>query len=977
MNHRNILGLTARKRLTMKSYSERAQSSLDDSPATPSPASFPPTSTQIDAAQHSSHFTFSRRTFFAIAGATGVQVVFNQLAFAHPGHPPLPEGLPMPKKLKRLMAANATVASPPGWSGAPGRARYRIEGLPKVTGQKIYARDFRARDMQEQGWPGQERVAWVVRATRVDQLFNGLDLSLLPPALQPMKVVTAANLIQDQITPPSSMKPPTAWPSGMLVATGARPIFFGQPVAILIFADFSTFRQAKQLLQFNPNLVQYGNQVVIPPATAAYGSIETLTRYVANGIPPFSQVESGKSNPYAEPPTAVDIQAKAKRQQIDAMFSDPSLRQFGGTYRTQVLDPMFMEPEAGLAWLDRSNLQAAQLNLVLGTQATNGDMSDTLGLFKNAKFPFAVTTVVLNSCYPGGGFGGRDVSTFPSFLAIAAAYSDLPVRIVQDRYEQFQSGLKQLDATIQHSIAVDGRGKFVAFKSSQVLNGGGNNNYSQYIADLAGYCGLSGYNITKAYVDAKAMPTPGVIGGSMRGFGGPQASFAVETLVDEVAVAFNADPISLRLQNVLQTGQRTITGAPLTQAMTLTKICQMAQQNALWLNRVADKKAYAARGLRYGVGFALANQAYGTGTDGVMAEVAIDISGALTVRTNCVDMGNGSATTLAISTAVLAGNNAADVVMGDAGYFNLPLGLQTEKGGWSDPTWTASFSMSSSACLTAFHQVHVTQQAARALFETGILPAAAQLWNVLLSNIRGRTVWRNGLLTAPGLPNLSIEGIAQQIYNSSLCAAAMTHGVYEGRWVAADYNVPSLNWTALQWPIDGLSTKNANSSQWAQIRRANTTPPDPNAGLYGRSLFSPSGALAAIEITPSTGHARVVAIELFLDAGQVQQLDLLTGQAQGGVAMGIGYALLENLPLLQGGAGDGRWNLDRYHVALAGDVPLARLNLNILPATEKTGKGIAEAVLCPIAPAIGNAVASATGKRFRSLPITAANIREA
>jgi CO/xanthine dehydrogenase Mo-binding subunit len=97
------------------------------------------------------------------------------------------------------------------------------------------------------------------------------------------------------------------------------------------------------------------------------------------------------------------------------------------------------------------------------------------------------------------------------------------------------------------------------------------------------------------------------------------------------------------------------------------------------------------------------------------------------------------------------------------------------------------------------------------------------------------------------------------------------------------------------------------------------------------------------------------------------------GQAEGGIAMGIGYALLENLPLEAGGAGDGTWNLDRYHVALASDMP-KRLSITPLPSTEPTAKGIAEAVLCPIAPAIGNAIAHATGKRFRSLPITAAHI---
>jgi CO/xanthine dehydrogenase Mo-binding subunit len=53
------------------------------------------------------------------------------------------------------------------------------------------------------------------------------------------------------------------------------------------------------------------------------------------------------------------------------------------------------------------------------------------------------------------------------------------------------------------------------------------------------------------------------------------------------------------------------------------------------------------------------------------------------------------------------------------------------------------------------------------------------------------------------------------------------------------------------------------------------------------------------------------------------------------------------------------------------------MTLTILPTNETTAKGIAEAVLCPIAPAIANAIAYATGKRFRSLPITPAQIKEA
>ena len=86
-------------------------------------------------------FELSRRSFICTIGAAGVLLVQNQLA--------------------------AAVGAPvgPGWSDGPGRARHRIEGVAKVTGQKIYARDFRAADMP--GWPGNECVALVLRASEV------------------------------------------------------------------------------------------------------------------------------------------------------------------------------------------------------------------------------------------------------------------------------------------------------------------------------------------------------------------------------------------------------------------------------------------------------------------------------------------------------------------------------------------------------------------------------------------------------------------------------------------------------------------------------------------------------------------------------------------------------------------------------------------------------------------------------------------
>lgn len=911
-------------------------------------------------------FNFTRRSFFGIAGAGGVSVLFHDLAQAKFETPALDQALPQAK------GSPAHVTAAPNWSGAPGKARFRIEGLAKVTGQKIYARDFRAKDMP--GWPAQERLAMVLRATQPNRVFSGINLSMLPPDLMP-RLITQTDLATLHLTLPFSYTDPTGKTADLLTSIGATPLFYGQPVAILIFKDWSTFRRAKRLLQFNPEVVQYGDPMPKPATPHPYNPVTHLTRFENLPAENFSQVQDGKANPFApEPQSPLDAKAKRLRAVIDDILVSPDYQQFGGKYHTQVLDPMFMEPEAGLAWLDKTQASGT-LHLVLGTQATNGDMNDTFGLFAATNCPIKVGSVALHSCYPGGGFGGRDVSTFPPLLAVTAALSDAPVRIMQDRYEQFQSGLKQLDSHITQSLAVDTAGQFIAFKSGQILGAGGNNNYSQFVAALAGYCGLSGYNIKQAYVDAAAQPSQGVVAGSMRGFGGPQASFAVETLVDEAAVALKFDPIVLRERNVLHQGDRTITGAPLTQKLPLAQICSMARQNPLWTGRAAMQRRKASQGVLYGVGFALANQAYGTGSDGVMAEVALAQDGQLTVRTNCVDMGNGSATTLAISTAGFAGNNAAQVVMGDAGYFVQPLGMNSAKGGnWQTPYWTSSFSMSSSACLTAFHQVHVTEQASRVLFEAALLPAAAVLWGVPLAQVQGKTAWRKGQLTAPRLAALSMPALAAQVYQMKLCAAAMVHAVYQAKWVSATYTVNTQN---LELPIDGLSIRHAGDTAWQPLPRSQVRPPLPSSSLYGRSLYAPSGALVAVEVSPATGEVKVIAVDLIVDAGKVLQRDLLIGQAQGGIAMGIGYALLEDLPLEAGGAGDGRWNLDRYHVALASDIPMRAINITTLPTTETTGKGIAEAVLCPIAPAIGNAIANATGKRFRSLPIRPAHILEA
>ncbi|MEM7306268.1 MAG: molybdopterin cofactor-binding domain-containing protein [Planctomycetota bacterium] len=871
-------------------------------------------------------------------------------------------------------------AQPGGWSGGPGEARYRIDGLAKVLGHKIYARDFRSRDMP--GWPDNERVAMVLHAAHTDRILERYDLSMLPDELRPMRTVDAADLARDQVADLFPDTSPKGWPPGFLAATGQQPLYLGQPVAILIFESADVYRRAHRLLQFRDDVVRYGSPVPPRPIEGPYPSPNYLT-YVDGE---FSRVKDGPTDPF-DPKTPEDRQAVEWRAEIRSGLID--WRTDSGSRSTQRIVPMFMEPESGLGWLNGHTLR-----MVLGTQAPNGDVQDGLQLFAAEGCPIRVDEVELVSCYPGGGFGGRDVSPFTPTLMLAAAYADGPVRMAYDRFAQFQVGLTQIPARFEVELAGDDEHRFQALVSTVRMTAGGKNNYSQFVADLAGYSAGGAYFFPRAIVDASAEPSPDVVAGSMRGFGGVQAAFALETMVENYALSQRIDPIELRRRNALKEGDRTITGAPLTEPMRIAEICERAAANPLWVEREARARREENDGKLYGVGFALANQAYGTGSDGVMASLALEQDGSIVARTTAVDMGQGSATGLALAPARWLGSNASNIEMGRVAIFSaLQLSTTASTGDapthrkhaphdfadspWDDPHYTASLSMSSSACITAFQQFHAVSQAASVLFEIGVWPAAVRIWGVDPGPRARRSArWYDGELCVDDLAPLPLPLLAREIYERDGIAEAMVHAYFAGAWVEASYEVEELRG---RWPIDGLATRNARSTDFLWRRRSDVKPPPPGSKNYGRSLYSPSGTLVALTVDPGTAAVELLDIHTYLDAGKVHQPDLVSGQYQGGAAMGVGYALLEDATHGPDGPGGGRWNLNRYHVPLATDLPLDRIRLELLPPVGEhpTGKGIAEAVLCPIAPAIANALTAATGGSFPKLPITTADIREA
>lgn len=901
---------------------------------------------------------------------------------------------------------------PPGWGPVAGRARYRIDGMAKVTGQKIYARDFHSRDIP--GWPATSKYAYLLRAAHADRPFLGLNLQLLPKELQPKIIVTQQDLDNAKITTPFADQPST-----LMVAGNSVPLYLGQPVAMLIFDDVETWRAASRLMQFEEKYVQYGD-VTKPADVANYTPDTYLIRYTENGQELFSQVLARSHVDPTSTATKPDCEGKMYQDKIRTLLATaPSKdwRVFQSETTTQTIDPMFMEPQAGMGFM-RTIDGKRTLEILTGTQSPNGDAATLTEILGSS--PYDPAVIRIYSCYPGGGFGGRDTSLFPVFLALAAAYAEESVvRLEYDRFGEFQGGIKRNGSKIAQTFAVDANGKLQIVQSNMTLVGGGKQNYTPYVAELAAICGGGAYSVPMNDIYAVGIHTIGPTAGSMRGFGGPQAFFAVEHLMDEIAASMKIDAIDLRLRNVLVEGDRTVTGAPLTEPLALREICERARDHPLWRGREKERKRRYGGDTAYGVGFALANQAYGTGTDGVLGRVEIDADGNVLVTTNAVDMGNGSATSLAITPARWLGVNAYSIEMGNATFSDIlnltstpgqtpcaPVprtnvrellrtrGLHAAKATeesiteapaancapipptpnpWiANPCYTASISMSSSACITAFQQTHVIEQASRIIFLTGILPAAYDLWKGAVPPDQVR--WENGALTAPGLEPLGLRVLAAHAYSSGLTTGATAHALYQGEWVAADWTVNDQ--TYRKWPIDALAVR-AGNSPYKRLVRQNVVSPPPQARYYGRSLYAPSGTLAAVEIDKRTGAIRLVDMVMYVDAGRPIQRQLLEGQYEGAVAMGFGYTFLESMPQTIGGPGEGTWNLNRYGMALARDLPpLARMQLVTL-REDSHPKGIAEAVLCPIPPALANAAADATGRFYRSLPITMQQLREA
>jgi CO/xanthine dehydrogenase Mo-binding subunit len=892
----------------------------------------------------------------------------------------------------------------PEWNGRDGVLKYRIDGTSKVTGEKVFARDIRARDMPH--WPQQQSHALVLRVTMADRSYTGVDLFPLGSDLAPDRVVTATDLARDGLAFPDF------YGEDMLLPEGKTAAYLGQAVAILIYRDFARFRFAKEKLQFNDAVIRYG-AVTGPLRRDPWGS----SRFVRIGGPTpydddvFSCLKQGPVSPsydthepvWPKPARDGDLGAQgmyhADTIQYELAHPPAEWLVLTRNYATQSGDTAALEPDNANGWYDADE---QELHLVVPTQSPQEVAEGAAAILQRSRI--GMKRLFLHPCFTVG-YGSKDHCTMPYYGLLAAVYGDgRPVRLANDRFDQFQSGLKRHQFSMGYTVAVERRtGLLQSFRAEIVANGGGRANCSVALTMVGATSAQSVYYFPKNDVAATAIASRAIDSGAARGYGALETLTATELMMDEIAGELGLDAIEFRLRNVLKTGMRSAQGAVPLGTQRAETVLEQARDHALWTGRAARKQVYDAGhpGKYYGVGFACIQRRFGTGAEASLAKVELAPDGRIALFHSGTEIGTGTSSGQAIACARWLGRPADALDMAVTEWPDLPVETSGDPHSISqaeqdrlakNPRWSPAYASASSASNSSYYFSHVTREAARVVYLHGLWPAALAIWGrdgrAAAREVKPEDArWRDGALAVEGLELLPLARLAQEAHARGLVVGAAVHAFNRWQWAEADFVVDGAPARAA---VDALSVRYGDGAGAA--KQALSTTPNRYQVLDRRTVsFPPTqnnnamvgyntvvGTLAELVVDAASGKITLLSHHTILECGNMLVPELVSSQIQGATATGIGLTLHEWLPLYEDGPGNGTWNFNRYHLPRGSDVAVWAQTAEVLPplSDREPPKGMAEVAGIPIMAAIVNGVAHAIGHRFRTLPVTPDRILE-
>ena len=424
-----------------------------------------------------------------------------------------------------------------------------------------------------------------------------------------------------------------------------------------------------------------------------------------------------------------------------------------------------------------------------------------------------------------------------------------------------------------------------------------------------------------------------------------------------------------------------MTGKPYSVSLRTWEILDKLDKHPIWQNRVVEK-AKAKAGIVVGTGVACAAKDYGTGADCSLGSVAIDPAGRITIHGDAVEMGNGIGTALANRVAFHLGAIADEVRVAQVDAFDA-LEIVTSGNPYTitqpaqdeaakNTRWVPAISSATSASIGAHVGTQAAAEAARIIFRFGLWPAALALWGLAPNDPRAYQwdeAYRQGpSLIMTGVSPLPLPAIAAKAHAQNGVTGAMAHAFSRWAWSQATLTISGQKWSA---DIDALAVS-YGAGKFIRCERSAVAFPPASYNRIGTAFSSACGTVVRVEIERATGRLRIANAYSVVECGRVLVPEVVLGQAQGGFAMGVGYALPRDAAAVRGRAGQ-RAVEPRTICRRAGLRFAAARSRDRDPpplASNEPPKGVAEVVMIPVVPALLNAIFDATGHRFRSLPVT-------
>jgi nicotinate dehydrogenase large molybdopterin subunit len=304
-----------------------------------------------------------------------------------------------------------------------------------------------------------------------------------------------------------------------------------------------------------------------------------------------------------------------------------------GIYRTQHVDHAYLEPEAGVGWIDGDGV----LTLRVSTQV----IEHARELAEILELPTSRVRVI--AAYMGGGFGGKEDMTVEPYLALAVWKTRRPVRMVWSRQESLLARQKRHPFTMRYRTGATSDGRLVAQQVRIVGNAGAYPLLSTRVLFAAAVNAPGPYRVDDVSIESIAAFTHTVPTSAMRGFGAMQVVFGYESQMDRIAEALGMDPAEVRERNFIRRGDRRPTGEEVDTEVGLSE-CMARAREAL------GEPSPARPGHRVGRGFACNQHGWGRAVfirDRASCWLGLERDGTLLVRAGVTDLGGGQAASLA------------------------------------------------------------------------------------------------------------------------------------------------------------------------------------------------------------------------------------------------------------------------------------------------------------------------------------------